>query len=225
MRLSDERPLEEQDWHRFRQLRQLDDHWQQPGWIGPRRSYHSLLTFDHPSSLWTLATQCQKQFRQLHQFDLVPLEGLHLTLQRLAFTDEISRDSLSATLTAIRRHCQHIAPFLLRIGWLAGSSGAIRFTTLPAAPIATIRDMIISQTVNFDAPANTHPSRSKKFWPHVSIAYSNTTQAAAPVVARVAALRHLQPAEALITSLALVELRREDRAYRWEVLERIELCG
>ena len=55
------------------------------------------------------------------------------------------------------------------------------------------------------------------------IAYCNTTQPVAPVMAQIEALRHLPPAEVLITSVALVELRREGRAYWWEVLERVGL--
>lgn len=225
VRLSDELPPEEQDWYRFRQLSQLGDHWQRPGWATARRSYHWLLTFNYHSDLHALAAQCQEPFRKIHQFDLVPLEALHLTIQRLAFTDEFSGDALSPAVQAVRQRCQHIAPFRLRIGWLAGSAGAIRFTALPVAPIAAIRDVVMMRAANVDVPADVSVPRSEIFWPHVSIAYSNTAQAAAPVVARIEALRHLPPAEALIINLALVELRREDRAYRWEELERVALGG
>lgn len=218
----DELPPEEQDWYRFRQLNQLANHWERPGWADGRRSYHWLLTFEYPSVLHTLAAQCQEPFRDLAQFDLVPVDTLHLTIQRVAFTDELSAASLEAAATAVRERCQHVAPFGLRIGWLAGSTGAIRLTALPTAPVAAVRDIAMDAvTANLRREAPAHPAEI--FWPHVSIAYCNTTQPVAPVMAQIEALRHLPPAEVLVTSVALVELRREGRAYRWEVLERVGL--
>ncbi len=122
----EELPPEEQDWHRFRQLSQLGNHWERPGWSDGRRSYHWLLTFEYPSALHTLAAQCQEPFHDIPQFDLVPLDTLHLTIQRVAFTDELSAASLEAAVTVVSERCQHVVPFGLRIGWLAGSAGAIR---------------------------------------------------------------------------------------------------
>ncbi len=85
--------------------------------------------------------------------------------------------------------------------------------------------MTTMRATTVDVPGHTPTYAAEKFWPHVSIAYSNTAQPAALVVTRVEALRQLAPAEVLITSVALVKLGREGRAYRWEVLERVGLCG
>lgn len=220
----DELPPEEQDWHRFQQLERLGNHWQRPGWAEGQRSYHWLLTFEHASDLHALAAQCQAPFRNLPQFDLVPLDGLHLTLQRVAFTDELPVSSLSAVTAPVRQRCRDIAPFRLRIGWLAGSTGAIRFTALPIEPIAEVHAMTATPTnTPVDTPGHIPTCATEEFWPHVSIAYSNTTQLAAPLISQVEALRHLPPAEVLVTSVELVELKREGRVYRWEELERAEM--
>lgn len=54
----------------------------------------------------------------------------------------------------------------------------------------------------------------------ISAGDSNTVQPAAPIAAKIEALRSLPPVEVSVTSLALVELRREGRGYRWDELER-----
>jgi len=213
----------EEDWHHFRQLRQLGSHWERPGWTEGRRSYHWLLTFEHASDLQGLAARAQEPFDGLPQFDLVPLDTLHLTIQRVAFADELPISRLTAVAATVRQRCQGVASFRLRVGWLAGSAGAIRFTALPVAPVVAVRAMVTMQTASTSARGDVLSCTPETFWPHISIAYSNTAQPAAPIATRIEVLRHLPPAEVPARNIALVELRREGRAYRWEVLERVEL--
>lgn len=218
-----ELPPEEQDWHRFQQLRQLRNHWQRPGWSEGRRSYHWFLTFEHAAGLRALAAQCQEPFRGLPQFDLVPLDALHLTLERLAFTDELPESGLSEIVATARLRCRTLEPLRLRIGWLAASAGAIRFTALPVTAIAEVRATVAKQTPRADTGENTLAcTNDDDFWPHVSIAYSNTVQPAAAIEGKIEALRSLPPIEVLVSSVALVELRREGRVYWWEDVERVD---
>jgi 2'-5' RNA ligase len=191
--------------------------------VAGRRSYHWFLTFEHAADLQELATRAQEPFGGLSQFDLVPLDALHLTIQRVAFTDEIPLSRLSAVVATVRQRCQDVAPFRLRVGWLAGSAGAIRFTVLPVASVVAVRAMVTMQTATTDMHGDAPSRAPEKFWPHISIAYSNAVQSAAPIAIHIGALRHLPSAEILATNIALVELRREDRAYRWEVVERVGL--
>jgi 2'-5' RNA ligase len=218
-----ELPPEEEDWHHFRQLRQLGSPWERPGWAEGRRSYHWFLTFEHAPDLQGLATRCQEPFGDLPQFDLVSLDALHLTIQRVAFSDEIPISRLPAVTATVRQRCQDVAPFRLRVGWLAGSAGAIRFTALPVAPVVVVRTMVTMQTATTNVRGDAPSCTPETFWPHISIAYSNTAQPATPIATHIEVLRNLPPAEVPVTNIALVELRREDRAYRWKVLERVRL--
>lgn len=218
-----ELPPEEQDWHRFQQLRQLHNHWERPAWSEGRRSYHWFLTFEHAAGLQALAAQCQESFRDLPQFDLVPLGSLHLTLDRLAFTDELPVSRIPVVVAAAKHRCQNLAPLRLRIGWLAASTGAIRFTALPVAAVADVRNTVMAQA---DLPGRRDNMRarpgSEDFWPHVSIAYSNTVQPAAVIAGKIEGLHNLPPAEVPVNSLALVGLRRNGWAYSWDEVERVE---
>lgn len=224
MQPGSELPPEEQDWHRFQQFSHLHNHWQRPGWSDGRRSYHWFLTFEDAADLRVLAAQCQEPFRSMPQFDVVPLDSLHLTLRRLAFTDELAASHLPAIVAAVEQRCRGLRPLHLRIGWLAASTGAIRFTVLPVPAIEEIRGAVEAATICPDTDETTTTRIvNDNFWPHVSIAYSNTVQWAATIASEIKPLRSLPPADVLVSSVTLVELRREGRGYCWDELERVEL--
>lgn len=214
---------EQRDWHRFRQLTQLTNHWQRPGWTGDRRSYHWLLTFDNEPELAALARQCQTSLSDLPVLDLVPSDTFHLTLQRVGFTDEVNRTRLQVLADTTARRCTDLASFTLRIGWLAGSQGAIRFTALPVETVVHVRQAALEALTDVCGSTTDQSMESAAFWPHVSIAYCNTPTPARPVIERVISLRSLTPVEVHVQALDLVELRRDGRTYRWNTLARAGL--
>lgn len=61
------------------------------------------------------------------------------------------------------------------------------------------------------------------FRPHLSLAYNNRPRPAAPVIEAVTPLRGLAPVDLHVPDVQLVELRREDRAYRWNVVKSLPL--
>lgn len=215
---------EQQDWHRFQQLAKLTNHWQRPGWTDGRTSYHWLLTFNDEPELAPLARQCQANLRDLPMFDLVPPDTLHLTLQKVGFTDEVDSAQLQAVADTTAQRCADLASFALHIGWLAGSEGAIRLTALPVEPIVRVRQAVLETLTDVCSPATNQVPESTIFWPHVSIAYCNIPTPARPIVELVGPLRALAPAKVRVQTVDLVELRRDDRVYRWEVIARAQLA-
>jgi 2'-5' RNA ligase len=213
----------EEDWHRFQQLTQLTNHWQRPGWTDGRTSYHWLLTLNDESELRALAQQCQANLRDLPMLDQVPLDTLHLTLQRVGFADEVDSTQLQQVIDMARQSCADLAPFVLHIGWLAGSEGAIRFTALPVEPVVNLRHAVRETLTYVACPTTDQTIESAAFWPHVSIAYCNVSTPAKPIVERVAPLRVLASAKVNVCTVDLVELRRNNRVYRWEVIARAKL--
>ncbi|WP_395575382.1 hypothetical protein [Streptomyces sp. BK79] len=61
------------------------------------------------------------------------------------------------------------------------------------------------------------------FRPHLSLAYNNRSRPAAPVIEAVTALRGLPPVDLHVREVRLVELRREGRSYRWDVVRSLPL--
>ncbi|ABW10842.1 conserved hypothetical protein [Parafrankia sp. EAN1pec] len=211
------------DWHRFAGLDRLDNHWDRPGWTPGRRSYHWMLTFEDATELHVLADRCQRQLR-LPALDPVPPDGLHLTLQRLAFTDQISRADVDRAVEQTHIRLAGVEPFSLTMGPLAGSSGAVRFSVLPWAPVVAVRDRIIEATTAVLGPAAV-AAKPHGFRPHVGIAYCNSQTDAYPIVSAVRGLRGLPPVRVAVGDVALVELRREERAYRWDTVARVHLSA
>jgi 2'-5' RNA ligase len=209
-----------EDWRSFAALDRLGNHWDRPGWTPGRRSYHWMLTFEDATGLHDLARRCQEQLR-LPVLDPVPLDGLHLTLQRVAFTDQISAADLDAvTDTAIHQLAGH-TPFTLTVGPIAGSPGAVRFSVRPWEPVVRLREALLDAITLVLGPAAVSTSA---FRPHVGIAYCNQPTDAEPVISAVAPLRALPPAHVTIATASLVELRRDDRTYRWETVTQLRLA-
>lgn len=215
---------EQQDWYHFQQLTQLTNHWQRPGWTDGRTSYHWLLALDNEPELAGLARQCQASLSDLPILDLVPPDTLHLTLQRVGFTDEVDSSQLQAVADTTAQHCADLTSFVLHIGWLAGSDGAIRFTALPVETVVRVRQAVLEALTDVYSPVTDRSTGSMVFWPHVSIAYCNTPTLATPtIIERIGQLRSLAPAKVHIQALDLVELRRDNKVYRWNVVARAEL--
>ncbi len=207
------------DWERFRVLPSMTDHWDRPGWTPGRRSFHWFLIFDS-TPLRDLAATCQQQLRMFDCLDPVPAEGLHLTVRRLAFTDEIDPATLVTVTRRVAERWGDLPAFRLRVGPLAGSSGAVRFTVAPWEPLVRLRD-----AVDDVSSACGLPAARQRFRPHVGIAYCNRGTPAGPIIRRVAGLRDLPPAEVSVVDLRLVRLYRDGRTYQWDTVTVVPLSA
>jgi 2'-5' RNA ligase len=205
-----------EDWHRYRMLKHLVNHWDRPGWRDGTRSYHWLLSFDNAPALRALAARCQAELRVFPTLDLVPLDSLHITVQRAGFTNELSLSQATAIAGAARERCAQLTPRTLRIGPLAGSPGAVRFSAGPHKAVAEVRSAVQAAIAEIRGSHALSSAEDVPFIPHVSIAYSNAETPARPVIDRVATLRDLDAVTTPVTKVDLVELRREGRRYRWE---------
>ena len=90
----------------------MRDHWWwRPGWHVGRRAYTFHITFDDEAAvegldeLHRLATDYQRVLAPLPGLDMVPLQWLHLTMQNVGFTDEVSESEAAAVLDEARRRC------------------------------------------------------------------------------------------------------------------------
>jgi len=221
--LTDPAVIRKHDWNAFSQLPAMTNHWERPGWRPGRRSYHWLLVFDDEPALADLTDRCQQALRHL-PLDPVPLDSLHLTLLRVGFTDELTPLRADAVAQAVANQCGGLPAFPLTIGPLAGSRGAIRFSVTPWNGLVEIRRRL-HVAVNGALNGGPRVGRVDSFRPHVSIAYCDHDLPAAPVAQAVAPLRRLAPVTVQIGALSLVVLRREGRAYRWQVYTTVPLTS
>jgi 2'-5' RNA ligase len=212
------------DWDRYRQLSTLINHWDRPGWTDGRRSYHWIVRFDDCPVVRALTAHCQDHLRHLPTLDLVPATSLHMTLQRVAFIDQITTGDARVVAAAARERYADMPPVTTTIGPLAGSAGAVRFSAGPHRPLRRIRSVARAAIVAVrGTDADSAPAAD--FIPHVSIAYNNTPIGAQPIIEQVATLRSLAPVTVQIRAVDLVELRRDGPSYVWSPVVTVPLTG
>ncbi|MEQ4723817.1 2'-5' RNA ligase family protein [Nonomuraea sp. B19D2] len=204
---------------RFRRLRYLANHWNRSA---TPRTYYWYLTFEPSPQLQSLVKQCQAAI-SFPYYDLIPESDLHLTLDRIAFEDDITPTQLRSIEAAAIHACAQITPFDISIGSLGGTPGALGFSASPSEPIRHLRDALREATLSVHPKA---PIKDAKFHPHLTIAYCNSADIpAARAIAMVERLRTLPSADVAVKESSLVLLERRQRTYAWQEISRIPLSG
>lgn len=199
----------------FAAVETMVNHWDRPGWTPQTRAYYWMLTFDGVPALTDLAARCHRELAPLG-LDPVPTDALHTTLTRVAPSAELPSPQLDALLQAASSKL--LPAFTLRALPLAGSRGAVRLSLAPWTPVLRLHAALTDAM----ATVGLRPRKPTALLrPHLSLAYNNRERPAAPVIEAVAGLRDLPAVEFPVSSVELVELRREDRAYRWDVIKSV----
>ncbi|GAA3834480.1 hypothetical protein GCM10022403_079130 [Streptomyces coacervatus] len=209
--------IAEHDWAAFDAVEEMKDHWERPGWTSSTRAYYWMLTFPDATPLINHAGQCQKELRHL-AFDDIEPDGLHLTLGRIGRIDEIDFGYLDRL--AAKAHERRPERFTLRAVPLTASRGAIRYSVAPWAPVIQLHAALSVAGAESGIPPRKPTSVLR---PHLGIAYCNRPMSAEIVRDAIRPLRKLDAVDAPVRRVRLVELRREDRAYRWQVIHSVEL--
>ncbi|MFI1649772.1 2'-5' RNA ligase family protein [Streptomyces avidinii] len=193
------------------------NHWDRPGWSDATRAYYWLITIPADSALVPHAQHCQRTLRHL-AFDDIADDGLHLTLARVGSVRDVAADEL-ATLAAVARQTIR-SGFTLQAVPLTASRGALRYSVAPWKPVLELHAALTSAGAAVGLPPL---KRTAVFRPHIGIAYCNRRLPAASVRDRLLPLRDMDPVAVPINEVHLVELRREERAYLWEVVHTLTL--
>jgi 2'-5' RNA ligase len=208
--------------------RTVRDHWWwRPGWRLGRRAYTFHITFedavvDGAEELRRLVRSYQRRLEGVGSLDMVPLRWLHLTMQNVGFTDEVSDSDCRAVAAAAREMCARLAPFLLTFNEVEVRAEAIAFRPSPAEPVAALRDTVRSAIASVRGAIPEAPEHAHGFQPHVSLAYVNAPGPAAPLVEAVSSVEEA-PVSVLVGAASLIVLDRDERVYRWSRYETISL--
>ncbi|MER6548652.1 2'-5' RNA ligase family protein [Streptomyces sp. NPDC001250] len=209
--------IAEHDWAAFDAVEEMKDHWDRPGWTSSTRAYYWMLTFPDATPLIDHAGRCQKELRHL-AFDDIDADGLHLTLGRIGRVDEI--DSRHLDRLVAEAHERRPEDFTLRAVPMTASRGAIRYSVAPWTPVIQLHAALSVAGSESGIPARKPTSVLR---PHLGIAYCNRPISAETVRDAIRPLREREAVDVPVRRVQLVELRREDRAYRWQVIQSLEL--
>ncbi|HEX7661702.1 MAG TPA: 2'-5' RNA ligase family protein [Pseudonocardiaceae bacterium] len=199
----------------------MANHWRwKRGWQPGRSSYAWHITFAGQQRVADLAAECAAALAGLPDLDIVPSRWLHLTMQKVGFTDEVCRDDLDAILAAVRERCAALRPVTCTLGPVLAFSEAVLLPVAPVEPLRAIRSEIRAAMEKV-WPAERVPGDADDFLPHVSVAYSRGTGPAGPVIE---AARHAtSSAEVVVDTVTLIELNRDHEMWQWTDLAQVPL--
>lgn len=192
--------------------RMADHWWWRPGWTPGRRLYTWHLTFEDAGDVHRYMAAHRAALRHLDGLDLVPDQWLHLTMQALGFTDEVTETDIEAITAAARQRIAQLPAFDLTLRTMEVTPQAVMVFAEPAEPVQAVRTALREAIAEVWSEV---PENAERFAPHVTIAYSRATGPAEPVHQAVRALK-TTPATARLTRAQLLILHRDNRMYEWE---------
>ncbi len=168
------------------------------------RSFYTWhVTFDDQPAVHRLAADYAPVLDDLPTLDPIPVRWLHLTMQGIGFTDEVSRADVDAVADAARHRCAALAPFTITLGPARVDPEALMLPVRPVEPVTRLRATIRAAIADVWEPDNV-PEDADGFRPHVSLAYSNATGPAEPIIRRLGA-QSVTAADITVHRAALIE--------------------
>ncbi|GAA4206433.1 2'-5' RNA ligase family protein [Microbispora amethystogenes] len=197
--------------------------WWRPGWRQGRSSYTwHFLVGDHPG-LREFAARLRPYLDEAGVYDPIPFQWLHMTLQDVGFTDEVSDEDLTAISTAVAERVASLPPISVELGPAVVGTEGVYLPVRPAEPVAAVRRGIRESIAR--VRGNDHvPGTGDGFHPHVGLAYANSSGTPlAPI--REALSRHAEIVPITLTRVSLIDLNRDEGMYEWTLVTAPPLGG
>jgi 2'-5' RNA ligase len=194
--------------------------WQRPGRLPGRELYHWHMLFHDQPAVRELVATAQARLAGLPGLDMAPLEWLHVTTFIAPFADEMSDSQVAAMAHEARRLLSQVAPIPVTLGRVLYHPQAVTLALEPFGALYPVLDAVRAATraTGCDGHTDTDP-----WLPHVSIAYSNTTGPAAPIIAALG--RWLPRIEVDIASVSLVAQTQVGHTWQWRVVAEVPFTG
>jgi len=200
-------------------VKEVKDHWWwRPGWQSGRHFYACHITFDNQPSIQSLVTTYQETVAAIPGLDLIPPTWLHLTMQGIGFTDEISDSEIDDITTRIS---DHLAPLTRPIVTFARPVVQPEAILIPATPVDALDDVrrqtheAIREVIGAErAPDSDLSQTLETYMPHISIAYINKFGPAEPYIDALHSISH-DPVTVPISTVSVLTFHRDNKMYEW----------
>jgi 2'-5' RNA ligase len=200
---------------------QMTTHWwQRPGRLPGRELYHWHMLFHDQPRVHELVTTAQKKLVGQPGLDMIDMPWLHMTTYIVGFADEVPDPAVEAMTAEARRRLSHVAPIRVNLGRVGYASDAIVLLVEPPGALTPVLDAVREAThaAGGEGHADTDP-----WLPHISVAYSNATISAAPIISALG--RWLPKTEITIRSISLVSQTQVGRSWQWRPVAEVHLAG
>ena len=177
------------------------------------------VTFRDQPAMQDLAARAGSVLRDVPWLEPVPGLWLHLTMQDIGFSDEVSGDDLAAVTAAARTRLAAVSPAVVSIGPARVLDEGIACDAHPAAALSPARDAVRAAIGDVRGPAGL-PGQAD-WWPHVSLAYASADGPSAPAETALAGFG--AAAAITVTEVQLILLGRDGYQYEWETRATVRL--
>jgi hypothetical protein len=172
------------------------------------------VTFRDQPAVQDLAARARTVLRDVPRLELVPGPWLHLTMQDIGFSDEVSGGDLAAITAAARSRLAAVSAAPVTIGPARVLDEGIGCDAHPAAALSPARDAVRAAIGDVWGLARV-PGQAD-WWPHVSLAYASAGGQLA--------LNGFDEAAAItVTEIQLIVLGRDGYRYEWETQATVRL--
>jgi 2'-5' RNA ligase len=201
----------------------LRSHWQwRPEWEEERACLLWYLTFEDQPRVREHAGHLQLAMRGSRTIDVVPQEWLHLTLDDVAYADEVSPDQVERLARSTQDAVVDFDLPPLDLGPAVAMPEALVLQATPRRPLTELRDRLCA--LSAAALGRGKEPLNEEFRPHVTLAYVNDD---CPVRSVMDPLADLAPDTVRVTvpRLTLASVTRRDRHYQWRSRAVLALAG
>lgn len=189
------------------------------GRSGPLGHYW-FLTFEHAPELHALTKTCQQAIDPAF-FDATSVDGLHLTLDRIAYDGASTPEQRASIAEAAGLACGGWGPLRLRFERLTNLRGAVGFAVSPAEQVRELREALRAATLSAFPGATVRDSDSV---PHVTIGYPRFEGLAARAAATAETMnRSIEGVDVVVPEVAMVALEQCGNLYSWRDVMRVPL--
>ena len=197
---------------------QLRDRWRdrvEPP-AGRGTLYWHVLMHDHPEAI-AAAADAQRLLAPFTGLHLPPPEWLHMTIQVVGSTEEITREQMQQLLVCANHRLRELKPVTAVIGRVLYHPEAIMLSVEPREALLPIREAIgLATTEVIGQDASTQQDQSE--WiPHMTVSYSTSDQDAQPIVAALG--RAVSQRRILVDQVSLVVQWGPERRWDWEPVD------
>lgn len=197
--------------------------WWRPGMRPGRRYYTVYVTLEEPGfeDLHRLIDQYQAALGPIPHVDVIPRPWRHMTMQGIGFTDEIPTAQIAEIAEAAQHHLDQLPPVELtfRRPAISHTTEAITLSPENGEQMHAVRAAVRAGIADVWGADNV-PETDMVFRPHASVAYINADGPAQPIRDAIDAT-HATVAQAVITSVAIIEMHRDNAMYEWEIYRRL----
>jgi hypothetical protein len=207
---------------RYESHHELSSHWHwRPEWSVDRPCLLWYLTFENQPSLWRMVERLQERLRDTEALDPVPPPWLHLTMEDVAFADEIAPNQIEELVDSAASAIDGWAAPPLTLGPVAPLGTALVLEAGPESPLRELRDRLRAGTSVALGPGKVRGPQH--FRPHVSFAYINAPSDRGRLLEPVGDLVSERVVVA-VPRLTLAAVTRRNRHYQWIARATLDLA-